>query len=388
MKKDRIDTIGGRAALMVAHCAGMVDLVALPVWVGTLISRYGFDPQQAGGLATLFLAGAVLASLWVAPRFHRLPGRWLAPGAFGMASIAFALCSQVDQFVPLAALHALGGLAAGTALSITHGTVGRTANPHRLFGMMGTALGIFAVAFLAATPQAIAAAGGSMLFVVFAGVMLNAAFTTALRFPDAFMAGRTPEETQAGIPRLPRQAWFGILGISCMTVTQAMVFSFVERMGSDRGFSSGSVHGVLIALGLVNLIPGALAAVLHRKLDPRPVVLAGAVAQGLLALVLTGTSGFAPYAVAAAVFVAVMIFTHTFAFGLLAGLDPTGRAVAATPAMLMVGSAIGPILGGTLVKLVGYPALGAAALVINIIAFALFARLQRRELLLNERAAT
>jgi hypothetical protein len=32
------ETLGGRAALMVAHCAGMVDLVALPVWVGVLIS--------------------------------------------------------------------------------------------------------------------------------------------------------------------------------------------------------------------------------------------------------------------------------------------------------------------------------------------------------------
>ena len=52
----------GRIALMVAHCAGMVDLVALPVWIGTLITNYGFDPQQAGALATLFLAGAVVAS--------------------------------------------------------------------------------------------------------------------------------------------------------------------------------------------------------------------------------------------------------------------------------------------------------------------------------------
>ena len=49
----------GRIALMVAHCAGMVDLVALPVWVGALIAQYGFSPQQAGGLATLFLLGAV-----------------------------------------------------------------------------------------------------------------------------------------------------------------------------------------------------------------------------------------------------------------------------------------------------------------------------------------
>ena len=35
------EKLPGRAALMVAHCAGMVDLVALPVWVGTLIRHIG-----------------------------------------------------------------------------------------------------------------------------------------------------------------------------------------------------------------------------------------------------------------------------------------------------------------------------------------------------------
>ena len=57
----------------------------------------------------------------------------------------------------------------------------------------------------------------------------------------------------------------------------------------------------------------------------------------------------------------------------LARLDPTGRAVAATPAMLMVGAAIGPVLGGTLVKAYGYPALGTAALVVDLVAAILFA---------------
>jgi predicted MFS family arabinose efflux permease len=74
------------------------------------------------------------------------------------------------------------------------------------------------------------------------------------------------------------------------------------------------------------------------------------------------------------VFAAVMIFTHTFAFGLLSKLEGSGRALAATPAMLMVGSAIGPILGGTLVKFFGYPAIGVAACIFALIAVALFSR--------------
>lgn len=67
-----------------------------------------------------------------------------------------------------------------------------------------------------------------------------------------------------------------------------------------------------------------------------------------------------------------ILFTHTFAFGLLARLDPTGRAVAATPAMLMVGAAIAPFLGGTLVKFIGFGAIGYAAIALVEIELLLF----------------
>jgi len=83
------------------------------------------------------------------------------------------------------------------------------------------------------------------------------------------------------------------------------------------------------------------------------------------------------YAAATSVFAAVMIFTHTFAFGMLARIDRTGRAVAATPAMLMTGAAIGPLLGGTLVKQFGYGSLGFAAVLIAAAAAICFSRLDR-----------
>ncbi len=79
----------GRIALMVAHCAGMIDLVALPVWVGALISEYKFEPQRAGGLVTLFLLGAVLSCLFFAPRFNRLNARFATFAGFALAALAF-----------------------------------------------------------------------------------------------------------------------------------------------------------------------------------------------------------------------------------------------------------------------------------------------------------
>lgn len=362
----------GRIALMVAHCAGMVDLVALPVWVGTLISAYKFDPQQAGGLATIFLVGAVLSSLFFAPRFNKINPRAAATTGFALSAAAFGVASTQTGFVPLAVCHAIAGIAAGCALSFTHGTIGRSANPHRLFAIVGTALGVFAIIFLGATPNIVAALGGAALFRIFAGVMVLAAIVAVAVFPVPDHS----EGTNFDIihPSLSRAAWAGIIGVSLMALNQAMVFSFFERIGSDRGYGVEAVTAVLIALGLVNLIPAPLAAFLEKKINAEKVILAGPAMQAVLALIITFVAVYPAYAGAGAVYVAVLIFTHTFAFGLISRLDRSGRALAATPAMLMVGSAVGPILGGTLVKFFGYQAIGIAACVFAVIAIAIFSQ--------------
>jgi len=367
-----------RLALMLAHCAGMLDLVALPVWVGTLVSAYHLDPQQAGGLATLFLVGAVFSSLAVAPRLHRLPGRLPVALGFGLAALAFAGVSQTTDYATMAVLHTMAGVSSAAALSCTHGTIARSANPHRLFAFVGIALGVFAVLFFAAVPPLLASLGGALLFKVFAVVMAVACVATGLAYPrTAALAG---QGAAAPGPRvaLGRAVWLGALGVSCMAVVQAMMFSFLERIGMDRGFGLQAVNAVLVALGLVNLLPAGLAALLQRRWPAERVVLCGPLAQAVLVLVITQSQQFAPYAAAASVFAAVMIFTHTFAFGLLARLDPSGRALAATPAMMMAGAALGPVLGGTLVKWAGYESLAVAAVLMAACAVGCFSQARQR----------
>ena len=249
---------------------------------------------------------------------------------------------------------------------------------HRLFALVGMALGVFAVLFMAATPQVVAASGGPALFAVFAGVMVVAALVSAVAFPVPDPAPAAPVAGSAGRAvggRMPPAVWFGIAGIAGMALVQSMAFAFLERVGAHRGFAPAHINAMLVAVGLVNLFPAALAALLQRRISARTVLLVGPVLQGGLVAVTMSATGFAPYAVAASLFVAVMIFTHTFAFGLLAQMDTSGRAMAATPAMIMVGAAIGPVLGGTLVKGFGYGSLSVVVLVIAALALACFSRL-------------
>jgi len=371
------DSRRGLVTLMVAHCAGMIDLVALPVWVGALITQYRFDPQQAGGLATLFLAGVVAASVLLAPRLLRLRARTVAAVGFAISAAGFGLASASVDFTTLAVLHGVCGAGTGAALSVTHGTIARSERPHRLFAFVNMALGVFAVFFLGITPRIVAAVGGQALFVVFGTTMALAALTSFIAFPTSSSAASTASPgapAHASAP-MPTVVWFGIVGIACMTVVQAMTFSFLERVGSDHGFERQAIGSVLIALGLVNLFPAGFAALLEKRWPARNVMLAGPVLQaGLCALIMTSTT-FMPYAVAASLFAAVLIFVHTFAFGLIAKLEPSGRALAATPAMVMTGSAIGPVLGGTLVKAFGYGSLGMAAAIVATAAVFCFSRL-------------
>jgi predicted MFS family arabinose efflux permease len=368
------DSWRGRAVLMLCHFVGMVDLVALPVWVGALVQHYGFDLEHAGMIVTAFLAGAVVASLVAAPMFNRLPRSACVVAGYGVAALAFFGAAQATSFALLALLHLIAGGAAGMALSVTHGTIGRSGNPHKLFAIVGTALGVCAVVFYAAVPPAIAAHGGSILFKVFAGLMALAA-VAALGFPR--VASRVEQAGTAG--PLPRAAWWAIFGVSSMALNQALTFSMLDRVGIMRGFSQEQVNGLLVVCGLVNLLPAAIAGLLQKRLNPVRVALVAAPLQAVLAVTITQSTEYIQYALAASMYAAVLIFMHTFLFGLIARLDTSGRALASTPAMMMTGSAIGPALAGAVAMRAGFDGLSVLAVAVGIAATLFFSLVARRE---------
>ncbi|KAF1019610.1 MAG: hypothetical protein GAK30_03006 [Paracidovorax wautersii] len=359
-----IDGLRGRTSLVLGHCAGMIDIVALPVWVGiVLIGQFGLDPQRAGALVTLFLAAVVVSSLFVSPRVNRIRGAIMVPVAFGIAAVAFFALSTVKEYGAMALLHFMGGLAVGCALSITHSTIGSSANPHRLIAIAFTALSVLSFGFLGGVPQLVSLKGGGVLFVVLGAIMFVAALAAAIGFPARASTPSSASGLTVHVP-LARGVWFVMLGTSLMTLSHSMMLSYMERIGDAHGFGKQMVMGVLLAVGVVNLFPGVLAAVFERRLSAQAVMVAGPVLQILLGLTLTQSPHFGPYAVAAAVFPAVMIFTHTFVFAFLARHDASTRAVAATPVITMTGSALGPVVGGVIAQNLGYSSIGWALTVV------------------------
>ncbi|GGI25759.1 hypothetical protein XH83_38140 (plasmid) [Bradyrhizobium sp. CCBAU 53351] len=239
--------------------------------------------------------------------------------------------------------------------------------------MGGLTLGVFAVILLGASATLITKFGPPAIFEVFAAVTAVAAAIATFFFPSASIS----EDLVRDAAGFTRPVWFIITGIVLMSLVQAMIFSFLQPMGTDRGLSPVQIQSVLVTLGLVAMTPTLLAAFLQKRLPPMRVAMTGTLLQGAVAVLISCSSGFLPYAVGAVVFPFIMLFTHTFVFGHLARLDLTGRAVAATPAML-VGNMIGPLLGGTLVQTTGYLGLGSAAAAVDLIALCCFIAASQR----------
>lgn len=374
-------SVSGKTVLTIGHMAGMIDMVALPLWIGGLMQHYQFSPQHAGVTVTLFLLGMVIASAVLAPLFNRIPRRRVATMGFAVAAASFLMMSRqpIDSasFGLLAPMHAIAGLGSGCGLSLVHGSIGRTENPHRFFGMVNLSVAVLGIAVFAAVPGLMARYGASVLFLVFAVAMGMAALLSLVGFPDVTEAAQMPTDgvRAEGHNRL---IWIPIAVVICLTLNQAMVFAFVERIGVARGFRAGDVQTVLVTLGFINLFPGPLAAWLQHRISPLVVGLVGPVVQAVLAYTLSSSSLFAPYALAGVLYVSVVIFTHTFMFGFLSRLDPSGRATSATPAMTMTGSCLGPAVGGFVVSGFGYQGLGWTAGVVALVAVLLMMHLRAR----------
>lgn len=359
-------SLRGIATLYTGHMAGTIDLAALPLWIGVLMANYGLAPQQAGLTVTMFLAGIVVASAVLAPRFDRLRPRWIATLGYFAAAVCFLLSLLLPvapgSFQSLLVIHAIAGLCVGSGLSMVHGSIGRTQNPHRHFGFANVMVGIMAIFMFAILPGQITLHGGQAMFVAFIIVMTMTGSAALLFYPEssanAEVASVASKQSRAPIPAI---AYLLVVAVVCLMLNHSMVFAFVERISASRGFDSGQVQLLLIAMGFFNLLPGLLAVLLQKRFSPLAVGMAGGLLQAALALTLTSATTFTFFGAATFFYPATILFIHTFLFGILSQVDPSGRVVAATPAMMMTGAALGPAIGGGLVAAIGFEGLGWAA---------------------------
>lgn len=373
-----IDRKRGWAALCIIQCACMIDLAAIPLWVGTLMESFGFAARQAGALASLYIASAVIGGLATAPFFSRMQsGRMIATIGLALAAICFLGLTQAAGFAEMAVLHALAGLSVGPALAVTEGTIGRSRNPHRLFALTAVSLSLTAAGFLAIMPGFIRDMGGVFFFQVICAILVLGSITALLLFPASTSAPALQTTSVAPRLKVPESAWAGVAGLFFMSLVYSMTMSFVERVGDFRDYGPAFITTVISVMAFIKLFPAAIAGLLEHKVKPKTVLMAMPVIQAMCCAAIFAIPSPAIYAVAACAFIGTLIFSHVFAFGLISRIDLSGRSVAASPSVMLAGSAVGPILGGTVISAAGYAAVGLIGPIVGVLALIAFSRIDQ-----------
>lgn len=353
------ESLGGRGALIVGHAAGMLDLVAAPLWIGVLIQYRHLSPVEAGILMTTYTAGVFLTSIGLAPRFASLHPRLIAIIGFLLGAVAFGAITRLDGFIALIPAHFVAGVGAGSALSMVHGTISRSARPHRLFAFCNIGVALFSIIFFIAVPQLVQRDPNAVFFVL-GGLLLIAALAAAALFPHPSPQAAGDVRSVAGASAAPYKpaVILAFAGVALMSVGQSEIYSFLERIGTWRGFSEASIGNVLAVSGVLNLLAPIVAAALENLVSRLRTISIALVLHALLAVAASSSPDFLPYAVAGSLLIFMTIFSHTFMFGVISKLDPSGSTASSTPAMITLGAMIGPALGGAVAQYVGFFALG------------------------------
>ena len=133
------------------------------------------------------------------------------------------------------------------------------------------------------------------------------------------------------LPPLGQAVWLLIIATGILSMAQAMTLSFFERVGMERGFGLQLVTGALIIYGICAVFPAPAAALLEKRIAATTVISTMPILQAICSVTAMTTTNYVAYAISGGLMAFTIIFVHTYAFGLMARLDPTGRAVAGTP---------------------------------------------------------
>lgn len=324
----------------------------IPLLVGGMVSDRGFSELQAGFMASAELGGYAIATFLTALLLDRLPWRRMAfTGLFVMIVANFAT-TFIHYAQAFAVARIASGLGSGILAALASVAVGQTEQPERNYGILVASSLLYGTAALWGLPVLLMRYGLNSAY-----WLLVALATTVLFFVSSMPAGRTARpEGPAATGRAGRWLLSAAVLVSILLfwADQNDVYAYIERIGNASGISAEFIG---FSLGVANLT-GFAGASLIAALGARagrllPIVVATAINLACLAI-LGQSVGPWTYLIALGAMSLSWNVVNPLQLGILAGVDPTGKALALAATVTGAGLAIGPAIGAIAIGIGGY----------------------------------
>jgi predicted MFS family arabinose efflux permease len=341
---ERDPTLVAIFPLMIIYAVGFMSATYLPVWVVAAAHRYAVPAATIGLIGSYELGTIALATILCAA--FRTPGPSRTPLTIALLlSIGFNLLTALAQSLELfTAALLLSGLANGFLLAEVNGRAAASSAANRIFAGQLFVMMSCAVIFFAVAPRVLVSwgAGAPFFFCAGAGVL------ALLSLPKLEHSGLQVAAAAAkpGFKLLPS----GILLLAAPTllfVSMNVIWPFIGPEAARAGVSLATYSRALSVGALINLSGPILAHRLLKSAVSRLMLLT----VGIVAF-LACTVSITAIAAAGAFIIGVMMLPFfllvvvPFYLVELLASDPSGKYVAVTPAFFMIGTAIGPALGG------------------------------------------
>ncbi len=355
-----------RRRLIAAILVGVIGpevFIVQPGFVQGLVQNLGFDDQSAGYAASIEVWGITATTLVMTFFSHRFNWRKVITASLLVVTAANAACIAVHSKEVFVALRFLAGAGAGSLISLSFTTVGLTENPDRNFGYLIMWVLLYGAVVLYLMPAAYALSGMTGALAFFA-VFPLVALPLVKALPEGGATAATVEADAVNLSAALKT--LALLAMLSYFVAQGVAWAYLFLIGVAGGLSEQEVATGL-TLSQVAGVAGALlpAMVGHRFGRWRPLTI-GIVGGALCLLFLIGRFHYAPFVFWVCVYNFFWNMTHPYLLGSMASFDRRGRVVVLAVAAQMLGLAIGPALGASVIAPGQYAS-------VNYIAIAMFA---------------
>jgi predicted MFS family arabinose efflux permease len=327
---------------------GEVFIYLVPVLLGSVVDSFTLQEGTGGIIIALEIGASSLSAIGFSAVFHRLPLRRIGV----LAVLIVILCDLTSAFVHtlevFILLRVLAAFGAGALFAIANALAARTGNPEKTYALIGLVVILAATLGFMLLTYAIQHFGPQFAFAALAAL-------SCLGAPFVWWMPRRLDDTQEASPnlyRLSRQkvAIAMYLGILFLYVGQNAVWVFVERIGGSIGLPLAEISTILILNGFLALLGPFAAHRLGTRVGRVIPILGAMLLQIAMILWLAYSIEQISYGASLIILSLAYVFVIPYMRGVMASLDLSGKLVGASTAIVTVGSALGPAMGGIILN--------------------------------------
>jgi predicted MFS family arabinose efflux permease len=367
--KSKGDSVWLLVAAVAGYWIAYTGWNSQPAIIQSLVVDLSIPERTAGLLTSLELLAAALTAFALAPVIGRFPLRGLCLTGALMVAVGNAGTLGFDSVAGIAAMRLITGIGAGFVLAGVNTFIASFNDPDRGYAQ-SNAITILATMGALAVISLLGSKFGHVA--VFGSLALLCLGLTAALFliPQRIAAGAPTAPTASG-GLSGRRSYALLLAMLIWGTGNGACWAFMLQIAETTGASPGLISASISSWALAGFLGGVMVGWLSGRVNRKHALTAILILNCVNGIVLTQTDSSIVYFTTSFIQLFTVYAVMPYMLGIGADLDPGGGCAAAVAGMFMLTGATGPLAGGILVELGGYPAIGWNLSVVGIIGWLL-----------------